>query len=147
MPNLHYKQFTFRLRNRSWSWPLNTNDYPNHRPISYFCVESTFVWMQNSWSHLNIKNLPILQIQIMLLKNILAVILDYIFFLICFFILIKHYIKTKLFLKPSTSMSQHLHYFVSKLFKTRNSSKTAFSHEKHFNTCFSKKESGKICLS
>lgn len=46
--------------------------------------------MQNSWNNLNIKNPYFLQIQIMLLKNILAVILDYIFFLICIFILIKH---------------------------------------------------------
>lgn len=143
MPNLRYKQFTFRVQNRSWTWPLNTSDCPNHRLINYFCVESTFVWMQNSWSHLNIKNIPILQIHIMLLKNILAVILDCIFLLICIFILIKHYIKTKLFLQPWTSLSQHLHYFVPKLFKTRNSSKIAFSHEKHFHTCFSRKKLGK----
>lgn len=78
----------------------------------------------------------------MLLKNILAVILDYIFFLICIFILIKHYIKAKLFLRPSTSMSQHLHYFVLKLFQIRNSSKIAFSHEKHLDIGFSRKESG-----
>lgn len=66
--------------------------------------------MQNSWSHLNCKNLHILQIQIILLKNILAVILDYILFLICIFILIKKYVKTKLFLQPSSVISQHLHY-------------------------------------
>lgn len=71
--------------------------------------------MQNSCNHLNIKNLLVLEVQIIPLKNLLVVILDYILFssvsLVCIFILIK------LFLQRLASMSQHLQYFVSKYSK------------------------------
>lgn len=113
----------------------------------YICltiiISLSFVWMWNSCNHLNIKNLIVLEVQIIALKNLLVVILDYIFFssvsLVCIFILIKHYFKTKLFLQCLASMSQHLQYFVSKLLKTGNSSKLAFSCEKDVNVYFSKK--------